>query len=240
MMHPGVIEHVLFFFIGVALPILALISGKLQSGEYDEEDLPPKKHLFYTNGLVLWIAALIVLTAVNYSGQDFAMLGFRLPEWNTQVFFFLAFFLLFYIGDILGGFLIPRLKKTKIENFKDLKPIIPLNNEEYRHYSFLAFSAGVCEEFVYRGFLIPYLISLFSSFENPHYYAVAFQALIFSLSHMYQGKTAVYKIFLLSVLFGLIFLYSGSLLIVVVLHVAVDLISGWSYMYFSKKHGLNR
>jgi membrane protease YdiL (CAAX protease family) len=239
MIQPGLIEHVLFFFIGVVLPVLALISGKLQSGEYDQEDLPPKKHLFYTNALVLWIAALIVLTAVHYTRQDFSLMGFKLPVWNSEVYFFLAVFLLFYLGDILSGFLIPGLKKSRIEKFKDLKPIIPLNTQEYGHYSFLAFSAGVCEEFVYRGFLIPYLMSLFISFENPHYYAVAFQALIFSLSHMYQGKSAVYKIFFLSVLFGFIFLYSGSLLIVVILHVAVDLISGWSYMYFAKKQGLD-
>jgi uncharacterized protein len=50
--------------------------------------------------------------------------------------------------------------------------------------------------------------------------------LVFAVSHLYQGIWAVIKILIVAILFGIIFWYSKSLLLVVVLHVLVDLVSG--------------
>jgi membrane protease YdiL (CAAX protease family) len=51
-------------------------------------------------------------------------------------------------------------------------------------------------------------------------------ALLFSLAHGYQGWQAVGKIFLLSVLLALIFLASGSIWLVMLIHTLIDLVGG--------------
>ena len=56
--------------------------------------------------------------------------------------------------------------------------------------------------------------------------AIIIPALVFSLSHMYQGWLAVLKIFIISMLFGCIFSVSGSLIVVILIHVFIDIISG--------------
>ena len=58
------------------------------------------------------------------------------------------------------------------------------------------------------------------------YLSILIPAIVFSVSHLYQGWLNVVKIFTLALLFCAIFLLSNSLLLVVVIHVAVDLISG--------------
>jgi uncharacterized protein len=56
--------------------------------------------------------------------------------------------------------------------------------------------------------------------------AAAFPAVLFSLAHFYQGYKAMGKIFLLSLLFALIFIFSKSLIIVVIIHFLIDLVGG--------------
>jgi membrane protease YdiL (CAAX protease family) len=51
-------------------------------------------------------------------------------------------------------------------------------------------------------------------------------ALLFALAHFYQGYRAMVKIFILSLFFALVFLFSKSLLIVMAVHVLIDLAGG--------------
>ncbi len=92
-------------------------------------------------------------------------------------------------------------------------------------------SAGVCEEIVFRGFLIRYIDSLSgylppSIANNGDTIAILIPAILFAVSHFYEGRTAVVKIALLAVLFGYMFACSGSLLLPVLLHFALNFVQG--------------
>lgn len=108
----------------------------------------------------------------------------------------------------------------------EMQHLMPLTWDEFKHYIFLAFSAGICEEVVFRGFIVTYIS--YYAMELPYgtWVAIIIPALVFSLSHMYQGWLAVLKIFIISMLFGGIFLVSGSLIVVILIHVFIDIISG--------------
>jgi membrane protease YdiL (CAAX protease family) len=114
-------------------------------------------------------------------------------------------------------------------------PFLPSNYKEFAQFSFLAFSAGICEEIVYRGFLVNYLYGHFIDPVWAYNVAVIFPAIIFGIVHMYQGFKAVLKIAVMSLLFGTIFIFSESLLIVIILHVAVDLLGGFIGMKINQK-----
>jgi membrane protease YdiL (CAAX protease family) len=60
-------------------------------------------------------------------------------------------------------------------------------------------------------------------------------AFFFAIAHFYQGSRAVLKIFILAAVFGYVFIYSGSLLVVMILHFLVDAIGGLLTMKYIKE-----
>jgi len=86
--------------------------------------------------------------------------------------------------------------------------------------------------------LIQYLLYLVDDSPNPEFYAIIIPATVFGISHRYQGWWAVVKITSIAVLLGIIYIYSKSLLIVVIIHILIDLISGWAGMLYFKKYPL--
>lgn len=229
-------DHMLFFLTAVVIPLLSLMARPPANPEADELrpdlDLPPKKHLYYQNGLVLIIGAMLVLTAWNAADREWTYLGFRLADFNTWVQIAAATLILFYIVDLLLSVI---NKSETEEKIKSLEYVIPLNWGEFRHYIFLAFAAGICEEIIFRGFLINYLFTILQSTQWVIYLSILIPAVTFGLSHYYQGLKAVLKIISIAILFGVIFVYSGSLYIVMIIHVCIDLVSGMSAILLNKR-----
>jgi membrane protease YdiL (CAAX protease family) len=90
----------------------------------------------------------------------------------------------------------------------------------------VSLSAGICEELVFRGFFILYVLTVFEGHASGVGIAVVSSSFVFGMAHEYQGGPALIKITLLSVLFAVLFVLSKSLILVIVLHFAVDFSSG--------------
>jgi membrane protease YdiL (CAAX protease family) len=88
----------------------------------------------------------------------------------------------------------------------------------------LSISAGVCEEFVYRG----YLQRQFSAFTRNRTAGLLLSALAFGLSHAYQGPSAVIRITVYGALFGALATTTRSLLPGILAHATEDIVSGLS------------
>jgi uncharacterized protein len=102
-------------------------------------------------------------------------------------------------------------------------PFMPETRGELAYYTILALSAAICEEVMFRGFLIRYLETLLAASEIATPLAVALPAIAFGISHWYQGFWSVIKIVVLAVFFGTLFVLTSSLLVPMVLHAGVDL-----------------
>jgi membrane protease YdiL (CAAX protease family) len=103
----------------------------------------------------------------------------------------------------------------------NLDPIAPRTTDERRLFSVLAVSAGLCEEFLYRGFALWYFTSLAGPVAG-----FALAAVLFGLGHLYLGRTHVVRTAIVGAVFGLLVTYTGSLWVAIVLHAAMDLIGG--------------
>ena len=218
--HPGIADHVLFALLAFILPLFAVWYVKPQAGSIPSHT-PDKIRLYWLNSMVLWFGALIVIIIWWISGRGFGILGFRLPitqpypEWLPLV----MLFVLLYMFDAFVSW-------NEAEE-SPAEALLPKNRLELFHFStVVSLSAGICEEIVFRGFLITYLLSLTEGFPYDTFVAVAGSAFIFGVVHAYQGWGALFKIVLLSVLFALIFVLSESLLLVILLHYLVDFIGG--------------
>jgi membrane protease YdiL (CAAX protease family) len=99
--------------------------------------------------------------------------------------------------------------------------LLPDTAVERFGFVLLSLTAGVCEEALYRGFLIRYLHDGVPGL--PLLLALAAASLAFGLAHLYQGGPGVIRTGLAGLAFGLLFLLSGSLIPGIVLHALVDL-----------------
>ncbi len=214
-------DHIFAIFILIVIPALSFRSERMSPDLI--ESLPPKKHLFYSNGLMLFIGALLVITSWNISERPWSALGIEWIQSNPIVWILSITILFFYFGDILYGYINKNYLKSRMD---EMQYIIPVNWDEFKPYIFLAFSAGICEEIVFRGFLITYIFHYIGDMPYGQGIAMVIPALVFSLSHLYQGWWAVLKIFIIALLFGVIFIFSGSLILVILIHIFIDLVSG--------------
>lgn len=99
--------------------------------------------------------------------------------------------------------------------------LLPQDARERRWFRGLALAAGVCEELLYRGYLIAYA----AHWAGPSSGALL-AASAFGLGHAYQGARGVLKTFLVGVAAGWLYLETDSLLWPAILHVALDLQGG--------------
>lgn len=86
----------------------------------------------------------------------------------------------------------------------------------------LAASAGFVEEFTFRG----YLQRQFSALIGNRWLGVAAQAILFGVTHGYQGGISMLKVTLFGLLFGAFALVRRSLVPGIAAHAAVDIFGG--------------
>jgi membrane protease YdiL (CAAX protease family) len=87
----------------------------------------------------------------------------------------------------------------------------------------VSISAGICEEFVYRG----YLQRQFAAITRSGAAAIVLQAIVFGVSHGYQGWKQVVIISVFGVLFGLLAQWRRSLVPGMAAHAWGDIYGGW-------------
>jgi uncharacterized protein len=100
--------------------------------------------------------------------------------------------------------------------------ILPQSTRELIPFVALSVTAGLCEEFLYRGFAMAVL----SRMELPVGVVILISSIIFGLAHLYQGRAGFVSTTVLGILFGGSRAVSGSLVPAVVWHMAVDIVAG--------------
>jgi membrane protease YdiL (CAAX protease family) len=100
--------------------------------------------------------------------------------------------------------------------------ILPRSTIELLPFLALAITAGLCEEFLYRGFALAVLTRLGS----PAWVAVLVSSILFGLAHLYQGRGGFLSTLLIGGVFGVGRIAYNSLVPVIFWHGAVDLVAG--------------
>lgn len=101
----------------------------------------------------------------------------------------------------------------------DFSALIPVTTRERLLWAVVAVSAGVCEEVVFRGWL---LSTLHGRFGLSGTALILVAAAIFGLAHAYQGITGIVLTAFLGAVFCGIYVATGSLLVPILLHVLID------------------
>lgn len=140
------------------------------------------------------------------------------------------------VGGILGGLIIMtvarlrgRLRGPALESaakpwwrkvVPDVSTLIPTTGYERRLFAAVAVSAGICEEIVFRGWLL-YVLHMTLGFNGTTLVVLA--AAVFGLCHIYQGPTGVVGASAAGLLLTAVYVAMGTLLWPIILHAVIDL-----------------
>ena len=103
----------------------------------------------------------------------------------------------------------------------DVAFFMPRTRRELGWFRAVAVNAGITEELIFRGFLLWYL----EPYVGPAWAAVL-AVVIFTLGPAYQGVANVPPLLGASAIFVGLYLWSGSLLLPIVVHALADIIQG--------------
>jgi uncharacterized protein len=99
--------------------------------------------------------------------------------------------------------------------------LLPRTAGERRLFTVVGVTAGVCEEWLYRGFFLAVVAALAGGLQT--WLLVVVAAAAFGLAHFYQGAVGILTTGLLGGVMAALYLQTGSLLLPVLLHAAIDL-----------------
>jgi membrane protease YdiL (CAAX protease family) len=102
----------------------------------------------------------------------------------------------------------------------DFTALIPVTGRERMLFAGVAVSAGICEEIVFRGWL---LFTLHNDLAVTGTTLIVLAAAIFGLCHMYQGVTGIVATTLAGAFLCALYIGTGTLLVPIVLHCLIDL-----------------
>jgi membrane protease YdiL (CAAX protease family) len=100
--------------------------------------------------------------------------------------------------------------------------ILPQSPAELLPYLGLAATAGLCEEFLYRGFAMAALTRA----GLPVWGVVLSSSILFGLAHLYQGRGGIASTLVIGTVFGTARIAYDGLLPVMLWHFAVDAVAG--------------
>jgi uncharacterized protein len=105
-----------------------------------------------------------------------------------------------------------------------LRRLLPLTATERMTWIAVSVTAGICEEFLYRG----WLLGLIAAAVGSVWISLIVTSIIFGFAHIYQGRNGLIGASLGGVVFGLVYVLSGSLLPGQLIHTFIDLNNGLS------------
>jgi membrane protease YdiL (CAAX protease family) len=223
---PGPIDHILIVAITILLPLHDLIFWFPRLRRATGPGLGRARSRAYLESAIIeWALVILVLLHWITSSRPIFGLGFGPPAgWR----FWLA------SGIVIGALTfttwqrisLTRNKEDKVRRevmaqLEHLRPLLPHTRNEMIRFVLLSMTAGICEEILFRGYLLWYLSCLV-----PAVAAWLAGALLFGMAHAYQGSGGVLRTGLVGAGLVALYLISGSLWLPMLLHAFVDVNSG--------------
>jgi membrane protease YdiL (CAAX protease family) len=213
------------------LAVIGLLTAPLERRLYQSEGCPRRKLMAYGITIAgLWTLAVTAIWICGWTAllHSPAAPGAWLPGAMVTAPVIAALTGLYLLVALLPLFQSlrgPRWRGAYAaamrRGFATLPGFLPNTGAERVAFILVSLSAGVCEEILFRGFLIRWLHG--GALGLPLVGALAASSLIFGLGHAYQGFKGVLSTAVGGLVLGLLFLLSGQLIPAMVLHALLDL-----------------
>lgn len=174
--------------------------------------------------LLEWVlAALCVAAVVIASRVELPAVGVRLPEGAVAILVSaLAVLAALVLLALTARLVVAGGGAAELPaGSESVLAMLPRTDVERRLFGLVSVTAGICEELVFRGFLIAVAAALVPA--APVWVCVLAAAVVFGLAHAYQGAAGVTSSLLIGIVLGVLYLVTGSLLAPILVHALIDL-----------------
>ncbi len=200
MSHPNVFSVITLLILIIALPIFSLLTGKRIRAAGQG---PQAKYFRYARTIViLWSLTAFALYALRLHHLEPAYVGARPPRNVAQ----LALGLVSLFAPVLAS--LGGAKRVLSDDYaRALRAVVPSDRPQWVWFVPVAASAGICEEFLYRG----YALTIIAASTQSIALGALASSLAFGLGHAYQGRPGMVGATITGVAYAAIFIITGSL-----------------------------
>lgn len=216
-------DHVLVLLIVVGLPLRALYGIRALRAAPAPAVPDLRRRLWWRAIATQWLFTVLVLWHWRMTFRSLVSLGLLLRPTTG-------------LAGVLVGLttiviLVSRQRRALVsdeslrarvrDRLAPVERLMPRSAREFPLFAALACTAGLCEEFLFRGYLLWYAVHFM-----PFTFACIAQALVFGACHAYQGPRGVLLTTLAGAFFTGVLLVAGSIWPAMLMHALMDLHAG--------------
>jgi len=171
-----------------------------------------------------WVCAAVCLALWMRAGRSWTDLGVA-PSTGVRTLVAMA---LIAVTIALAVHQVRAIRRATPERLAEWRPkfgniefLLPHTRDEYRWFIGLSISAGVCEELLYRGYLL-WVLGAYIGLV----WAVVVGVVLFGVGHAYQGRRGAMKTAVAGLVMSLVYVASGWLVPAMILHALIDASAG--------------
>jgi hypothetical protein len=226
-MTPSLGDHIFIALIAAGVPIFGALIWRWHGLSMMEPGSTNTRIRNYLLDIVIeWALVIAVLVWWFSVNRTPGGIGFRAPGgWG----FWVGAIICIVVGVFFGFQVRTALSSAKARQqireqlSGSTELMMPLNARERRAWVGLSITAGVCEEILYRGYLIWYLMTWI-----PGWPAMIVAAVVFGVAHLYLEGKGILKAIVGGLIMGAAYLLTGSIWVPMVLHATLDITSGFT------------
>lgn len=219
----------LLFLAAFALLSLVLNMRAVHSGAQANH----RERGYVVSMAIEWLMVAFIAWGARFGGASLRTLaGAFAPTWSSVLrdlgiaiaYLLVAQVVLGNVTAVTGHFIHSDVNKV-------LQNLLPHTGLEVAVYLFLAMTAGICEEMIFRG----YMQRQFTVWTGSAAAGIALQGIVFGIAHSYQGPGMVIVIAVYGCLFGTLAWWRKSLRPGMAAHFIQDAIGGLALARFISK-----
>lgn len=201
----------------VPLPAIMIVQGR----KLAEIESLPRTEAYISSIASLWLLALATLGVAHVSGYTMRQLGL-LPLDLSRTAVWTAALTLAGVA-VLFAFRFAGVREPRL-----IHDLMPVSAHDRVLFTGVSITAGVCEEIVFRGFLIHVLYGATGSLAI----ALLLSSGAFGVAHAYQQPMGALRATLLGLILALPLVIDDSIVPSIIAHAAIDILSGlWLSRY---------
>ena len=220
------LAHLLILFLIIVVPIRGARRYRVLMRRIARH--PEQRVAFYVQGMLAqWLMLLPLVVIVFGLGWSWQGLGMQGPGAGLATTLSLGAAILLVVAFYAQVFYIRHLSRSE-EGMAYVRKsmtgpllLLPRTMRERSLWVLVSLTAGFCEELLYRGFLPAYLSHIFPGMAL--WLAIIIAAVLFGVGHLYQKLSGVLGTGLIGLAFGLLYLFTGSLFLPMIVHALFDL-----------------
>jgi uncharacterized protein len=182
--------------------------------------LKPAMQVYIWNILAAWLLTAAAVVLIYRNGLKLSEFGQTFGTYPRTLIVSIILVVLIAVLVLLN-----KLQKHKpspeslAKRYRHVRKLFPSTGAEKLAVVPLALTAGFCEEFLYRG----WLLNVTGYALKSVWAGLLISSILFGLAHLYQGRKGMLGTGIGGLVFGLIYVAGGSLVPAQVLHAALDL-----------------